>query len=150
MTKHSTTLTTALKTVYEALAPLANDDRRKVVNSAFILIGEDTRPKVQAQPIVTAPTKQQQQPEPIKLTATQDVLVKRIKATAQTVRDYFAAYIGKPVTRQDLLKAFGRDNERTVDQEVSRLVKVRAVVRGGAGRYTMPLPTGGKANAAQH
>jgi hypothetical protein len=115
-----------------------------------ILIGEDTRPKVQDKaesPItyVAPPVK-----VAVKRPPTAEVAPVKPKATAQTVRDYFAAYIGKPVTRQDLLGYFGRDNERTVDQEVSRLVKVDAIARSGVGRYTMPRPTGGKANAAQH
>lgn len=104
---------------------------------------------MQAEPVPTAFTKQPPKTAtPIKVSTTLDVPVKP-KASAQSVRDYFAASIGTPVTRQDLLGYFGRDNERTVDQEVSRLVSTGAIARSGVGRYTMPRSPG-KTNAAQH
>jgi hypothetical protein len=147
MTKQSTAITNALRSVYDALAPLTAKDRHRGVSAAMVLLEGETQ-DVKAAPVKSPPKL------PAKDVAEKPlpVLVTQPKPSAQAVRDYFAANRGDLVRRGDLIQAFGRDNESTVDQEVSRLIATGVVIRHMPGRYTMPkaVPTkvSGKSTAA--
>jgi hypothetical protein len=140
MTKQSTAITNALRSTYDALAPLTAKDRHRVVSAAMILL-EGEAPKPETKP-----------PAPIKVEAAEvprqtvqpkvngAKVLPPAKPSAQAVRDYFNRSRGAIVTRAELIGFFGKDHESTVDQEVSRLIGSGSVSRESTGRYVMTLP----------
>jgi hypothetical protein len=141
MTKQSTAITNALRSIYDALAPLTAKDRHRVVSATMVLL-EGESPKGEAKPVVI-PIKVDTHVEArpvVQPKVNGAKVLPRAKPSAQAVRDYFNGSRGSVVTRAELIAFFGKDHENTVDQEVSRLIHAGAVMRQGTGRYEMPLP----------
>jgi hypothetical protein len=148
MTKQSTAITNALRSIYDALAPLTAKDRHRVVSATMVLL-EGESPKGEAKPVVI-PIKVDTHVEarPVQPKVNGAKVLPRAKPSAQAVRDYFNGSRGSTVTRAELIAFSGKDHEGTVDQEVSRLIGSGAVARQGTGRYTMAHAAPVKENRA--
>jgi hypothetical protein len=146
MTKQSTAITNALRSTYDALAPLTAKDRHRVVSATMVLL-EGESPKAEAKP--PAPIKVEAvEARPVQPKVNGSKVLPRAKPSAQAVRDYFNGSRGSVVTRAELIAFFGKDHENTVDQEVSRLIGSGAVSREGTGRYVMVKVPPAKENRA--
>jgi hypothetical protein len=139
MTKQLTAITNALRSVYDALAPLTAKDRHRVVSAAMVLLDGET-PKAEAKPVVIPIKVEAVEARPVQPKVNGTKVLPPAKPSAQAVRDYFNRSRGAVVTRAELIGFFGRDHENTVDQEVARMIAGGSVSRESTGRYVMTLP----------